>query len=310
MNTTTSTSQTWEFAVDELPRLFLQAHQGDIHLRHSGGPGQVEVTVSTDVAVDFQGVETRTDGRDVRVVIPALLNPEGRGFALQLGSLSIGAGNTVRSRIDVLVPPDADLELQVGGGNVTVEGRSGTLRVRTGGGDVRFDEAGTVQVRTGGGDVSAVRAVEGRLDTGGGDIRLKSLGEGSISTGGGDVSVRTFGPGRISTGGGDIRVQSTEGDVTLHTGGGDVNLDGCRGRSEVTTGAGDVRIGVLAGQLNVRTGAGDISITVPPEVPVWQDLSSPLGEVVSRIAGRGEPVEGQEHVEVVARTGTGDITLA
>ncbi|MFT3861034.1 hypothetical protein [Micropruina sp.] len=113
-----------------------------------------------------------------------------------------------------------------------------------------------------------------------------------------------------ATGGGDIHVGRTEGDVAVTTGGGDVRLDSCLGSTEVSTGAGDVRAHVAGGRWQARTGAGDIIVTVPPAVPVWQDLSSPLGDVTSHIGGRGEPVEGHEHIEITARTGTGDISLS
>lgn len=86
-------------------------------------------------------------------------------------------------------------------------------------------------------------------------------------------------------------------------------LQACGGDTTVRTGAGDVTV-EASGHVEVTTGAGDIRITVPRDIPVWQDLHSSFGDVRSRVAGRGEPVEGQEHVEVVARTGTGDITLA
>ena len=61
--------------------------------------------------------------------------------------------------------------------------------------------------------------------------------------------------------------------------------------------------------VDVKTGAGDIRITVPRDIPVWQDLHSSFGEVVSRIASRGEPAEGQPFIRVTARTGTGDVVL-
>lgn len=311
MTTTTTTRHDWEFTLDELPHLHLRAHQADLVVRHAGETGRVTVTLQADAPVERDLIETRTDGRHVHVTVPPLLNADrpGFGFSFQLGNLSIGAGNTVRCRLEVTVPEQADLDLHLGGGDIVIAGTTGALRARTGGGDVRFDEAGDVEVHTGGGDIRAARAAQGSLDTGGGDISIDSLGEGRLHSGGGDVHVGAMGSGAIRTGGGDIHVGGTEGDVTIGTGGGDVVLGACRGLTEVTTGAGDVRVDLRSGRLNIRSGAGDIAVTVPPDVPVWQDLSSPLGDVTSRIGSRGEPAEGQDHLEVVARTGTGDITL-
>lgn len=243
MNTSTTTRHTWEFGTDELPRLRLQAHHADVVVHHTGEPGQTSVTLTADAAVDLSGVEARSEGREVVVIVPALVAADrpGFGFSLQIGGLTFGAGGTARVALEVQLPEAADLDLKVGGGDIVINGRSGDLRARTGGGDVRFDDAG---------------------------------------------------------------------DVFVHTGGGDVRLDSCRGATQVGTGAGDVSAHVVAGQWTARTGAGDIIVTVPPDVPVWQDLSSPLGDVTSRIGGRGEPAEGQDHIEITARTGTGDISLS
>ena len=114
---------------------------------------------------------------------------------------------------------------------------------------------------------------------------------------------------RIETGGGDVGVLRAGGDVEVQTGGGDVSLLGCPGQTQVRTGAGDVSVEAEGGSVDVKTGAGDIRITVPRDIPVWQDLHSSFGEVVSRIASRGEPAEGEPFIRVTARTGTGDVVL-
>ena len=312
MTSNIATSHTWDFATDETPRLILDAHYADVTVHHDGGPGQTTVTLTARKEIDVAAIEARSYGRDVQLVIPALApaERENAGWASQLGNLLIGAVRGVGLTLDVHLPEGAELDLKVRGGDITVVGRSGNLRARTGGGDVRFGDAEQVTVHTGGGDIRASRATHGALDTGGGDISIGSLGEGRLTSGGGDVSVEALGSGAIRTGGGDIRVGRTEGDVTVATGAGDVHLDGCLGTTDVNTGAGDVRVHVTSGRLNVRSGLGDITVTVPEDVPVWQDLSSPLGDVSSRLGARGEPSEGQAHIVVAARTGTGDVTLS
>ncbi len=311
-NINTNTRQTWEFATDAVPRLRLQAYHADVFVEHGGAQGQTSVTLTAATAVDLSGVEARAEGRDITVVVPALKASDGSGFgfSFQIGNFTIGAGGSVPVRLDVLVGEGADLDLKLGGGDIVVDGRSGELRAHSGGGDVRFDDAGEVVVHTGGGDIRAGRATEGNLDTAGGDISIDSLGEGRVHSGGGDVHVGAIASGTIKTGGGDIHVGRTEGDVTVSTGGGDVRMDSCRGTTEVSTGAGDVSAHVVSGSWHARSGAGDIIVTVPAGVPVWQDLSSPLGDVTSRIGGRGEPAEGQSHIEITARTGTGDISVS
>ena len=93
------------------------------------------------------------------------------------------------------------------------------------------------------------------------------------------------------------------------TGDGDITIGRCVGTTAVSTSAGDVTADVASGTIAVKTGTGDVTITVPAGVPVWQDLSTVLGEARSNNGARGEPAEGEAFIKVVARTGTGDITL-
>ncbi|MFT4218229.1 MAG: hypothetical protein QM619_13740 [Micropruina sp.] len=97
-------------------------------------------------------------------------------------------------------------------------------------------------------------------------------------------------------------------DLELKVGGGEISIDSL-GEGRVHSGGGDVHVGAISSG-TIKTGGGDIIVTVPPGIRVWQDLSSPLGDVISRLGGRGEPAEGQPHIEITARTGTGDINLS
>lgn len=308
MNTTASTTHEWRFATDERPHLHLRSHRGDVRLSHDAGPGEVLVRLTSNAAFDPQQVETRTQGRDVYLTVPPIVddNDQGFGLALQLGRLSWGIGSINRVDVEVHLSPDADVEVNAEGGDIISTGACGHVQLQTGGGDIRIDRATTGPVITRGGDIIVASLDQGELRTGGGDIRITRLGEGSIKTAGGDVRVDDLGSGRIETGGGDVTVHRTGGDVTVQTGGGDVTLQDCGGDTAVRTGAGDVTV-EASGHVEVKTGAGDIRITVPRDIPVWQDLHSSFGEVRSRIAGRGEPAEGQEFIRVTARTGFGDV---
>ena len=311
MNTSTTTAHEFHFGTDETPSLHLRAHHADVRIAHDAGPGEVTVRVQSATSFDPAVIDTRTQGRDVFVTVPQQLNQDDRGFgfALQLGRLSWSLGSS-RVDIEVHLSPDADLDVHVEGGDITCEGGSGRAELQTGGGDIRVADARWAHAVTQGGDISAGTIDSAELRTGGGDIRVSRIGEGSVKTGGGDVRVDDLGSGRIETGGGDIGVLRAGGDLAVSTGGGDVNLLHCPGETDVRTGAGDVTVEAVSGSVNVKTGAGDIRITVPPEVPVWQDLHSSFGEVVSRIGSRGEPLEGQPYIRITARTGTGDVVLS
>ena len=44
-------------------------------------------------------------------------------------------------------------------------------------------------------------------------------------------------------------------------------------------------------------------------IPVWTDISTLSGSIRSNLRGAGEPAEGADHVEVRAKTVSGDIVL-
>ena len=153
------------------------------------------------------------------------------------------------------------------------------LMMRTGSGDLAtHGELKAVQVKTGSGDVSLDRITE-----------LVSIRSGS-----GDVVVNSA-KGRIevTSGSGDIVVHDSDGDIDIKTGSGDVSIDrALRGRLSTTSGSGDLSVGVVAG------------------VPVWTDIVvSPAGGVHSSLKGAGRPAPGQDHLEIRARSGSGDVTL-
>jgi DUF4097 and DUF4098 domain-containing protein YvlB len=87
-------------------------------------------------------------------------------------------------------------------------------------------------------------------------------------------------------------VHNPEGDVSLSTASGDLTVD---------------LMGT--GQLAAKNVSGDIRVGVPGGVPVWTDISTLSGSVRSNLAGAGQPEEGQEFLELRAKTVSGDIVL-
>ena len=124
-----------------------------------------------------------------------------------------------------------------------------------------------------------------------------SLGHGggavTVSTGSGDVEIGTSGSAAVvKTGSGDLRVGESYDDVSLATGSGDFVIDHAhRGRLTAKGASGDVRVGIPAG------------------TPVWTDLTTVSGAIRSSLEGAGQPAEGQDHIELRAKTVSGDIVL-
>ena len=94
------------------------------------------------------------------------------------------------------------------------------------------------------------------------------------------------------TGSGDLRVHEAGADVRLTTASGDLVVDT-----------------IHRGQLQAKNVSGDIRVGIPAGVPVWTDVTSVNGEVTSTLEGAGRPAEGQDYVELRAKTVSGDVHL-
>ncbi|MFI2707032.1 DUF4097 family beta strand repeat-containing protein, partial [Nocardioides sp. CER28] len=126
------------------------------------------------------------------------------------------------------------------------------------------------------------------------DVSIGAAGRTVVaSVGSGDVELGSVsGPVRVKTGSGTLRVHRATGDITL------------------STGSGDLEIGsISSGRVTGKGGSGDIRVGVPAGVPVWTDVSTVSGRISSTLPRLGEPGPGQDHVEVRAHSGSGDITL-
>ncbi|HET7724550.1 MAG TPA: DUF4097 family beta strand repeat-containing protein [Propionibacteriaceae bacterium] len=276
--TTTTQTHTIEYVLDGLPQLRLKNHKGDIRVFHDAGPGTVSVRLHSHRPVSFDDVSSSVDGTTVTIDIPQLTEADsGTGFTFRIAGISLFAGfrgPTVDA--EVHLPSGADIALETGYGDITVSGVSGEAAAKTGAGDVDLPEAGRVT-----------------LSSGAGNVRAGRISGGTLRTGAGDVSI-----------------DSTSSDTDVNSGTGDVTLLDAVGTVRINTGAGDVNASVSEGRIDVRSGMGDIIVRVPVGMPVWQELSTGMGEARSRIAPQGEPEPGEPYLSVTARSGAGDVTLA
>ncbi|GAA2156178.1 hypothetical protein GCM10009844_44180 [Nocardioides koreensis] len=253
------------------------------------GKGSVTIvaTDTTETSVEVNGrdadsVRVDQSGDQISVVAPK----QRTGFL---------AGDS-RLDVRVTVPTDSDLAVRTGSADITVDGVVAAGQVRSGSGDVQVDTfGGPAVVETGSGNVRVEEArSELRIKSGSGDINLGHTGSSvAVSTGSGDVEIGTSnGPTVVKTGSGDLEVAHAQSDVSLTTGSGDFLIRrALRGRLTAKGASGDVRLGIAAG------------------VPVWTDISTVSGEIRSNLNGAGRPEEGADHVEVRAKTVSGDIVL-
>jgi DUF4097 and DUF4098 domain-containing protein YvlB len=184
--------------------------------------------------------------------------------------------------------------------------------VRTGSADVQIGGlAGHAQLRSGSGD-STVETVEGHLlvETGSGEIRVDAVrGNLKVKSGSGDVEIgEAGGTSSVSTGSGDVTMETARGNTVVKTGSGDLSIGAAHDDTSFSTGSGDVSIDLVdRGRLTVKGASGDVSIGVKAGVPVWTDVTTVSGTIRSDLQGAGQPQEGQDHIEVRAKTVSGDI---
>jgi DUF4097 and DUF4098 domain-containing protein YvlB len=198
--------------------------------------------------------------------------------------------------VTVTLPHDSDIAVRTGSADVTATGRYAAAQVKSGSGDVELEHlTGPATAETGSGDVRVhIAGAELRIKSGSGDIGVGVAGSAlAIVTGSGDIEVGTAaGPTVIKTGSGDLRVATADGDLSM------------------STGSGDSRVSRFnRGRFTVKGASGDVAVGIPAGVPVWTDISSIGGTIRSDLVGAGQPAEGQDYVELLAKSVSGDIVL-
>jgi DUF4097 and DUF4098 domain-containing protein YvlB len=253
------------------------------------GKGRVDITATetTESRVEINGrdadqVEVEQSGNRISVVSPR----QRSGFF----------GGDSRLDVTVTVPLDSDLAVRTGSADITVSGTVGTSQLKTGSGDVRTEDlSGPALVETGSGDVDIrVANAELRVKSGSGFVRVGHAESAvAASTGSGDVEIGTSnGPAAVKTGSGDLKVVDANTDVSL------------------VTGSGDLLVGTAhRGRFTMKGASGDVHIGIPAGLPVWTDISTLSGSIRSSLQSAGEPAEGSDHVELRAKTVSGDIVL-
>ena len=200
-------------------------------------------------------------------------------------------------RVDITVPDTSNPAVRTGSADIQIEGRAGHAQLRSGSGDCTVD------------------ALEGHLlvETGSGEIRVDDVhGDLKVKSGSGDVEVgEAGGTASISTGSGDVSVENTYGSTVIKTGSGDLSIGAAHADTSFSTGSGDVSIDLVErGRLTIKGASGDVSIGVRAGVPVWTDVTTVSGTIRSDLQGAGQPQEGQDHIELRAKTVSGDIALS
>lgn len=258
----------------------------DLVVEFGKGCARVDATETTETTVDVRG----DDADEVEVTFAdnrlSIIGPRNGGIF----------GREPKLEITVKLPTDSDLDIKTGSADIEIGGQVRDVRIKTGSGDLTCDTfSGAAQINTGSGDIEVSEAhADLQIKSGSGDISVgTSVGELSISTGSGDVEVGTAnGPAVVKTGSGDLKVVTADSDVSLSTGSGDLTIGTAR-----------------RGRVKAKGASSDIRIGVPAGTPVWTDMNTVTGHIRNNLDSVGAPQEGQDHLELQARTVSGDIVL-
>jgi DUF4097 and DUF4098 domain-containing protein YvlB len=265
-----------------------ETHQPvDLYVEIGKGNVHVLATDTTESTVSISGrdaddVHVEQRGDQISVIGPR----QRTGF--------LGGDSSLK--VDVTVPFDSNLAVKTGSADIQVEGVAGAAQIKSGSGDVRIDALqGDASIETGSGDI--------RLDDAHAELRIKS-GSGDVSVGHA-AAVTT-----VSTGSGDVEIDTTTTAAIVKTGSGDLKVSDAHGDVTLVTGSGDLLVrSASRGRVTMKGASGDVQVGIPAGVPVWTDVSTVTGEIRSSLQSAGEPADGADHVELRAKTVSGDIVL-
>jgi len=252
-------------------------------------PGPVQLTIQLgagDIAVratDTPTTRVRIEGYDKAQPPRVSCDPTGDGGyrvaidhrTKKTWGFSFGRGVTV----EVDVPTGARLDGSSGAADLEAIGTYEAITVRTGSGDIRFDDVtGDVQIACASGDVEG-RSVGGHL---------------SVKGASGDVEVGSVGAG-----------------LTVRSASGDVEVGRLDGETVITVGSGDIELrDVGAGRVEIRAVAGDVEIGVRQGLGVWLDVSSSSGDVHSSLERPDRDAPGEDtELELAVHTVSGDVDV-
>lgn len=260
----------------------------DLYVEIGKGKVEIRATSTGTTTLDIEG----RDADEVTVTFEnnrlSVIGPKDGG--------SWFSGRDRELDVEVELPTASNVAVKTGSADIEVEGQVNEARLKTGSGDVTCDTF----------------MGAGRVETGSGDVEIsESLGDLQAKSGSGDVSVGTcLGNLNVSTGSGDVEVGTTNAKTVVKTGSGDLRIATANDDLSLSTGSGDLSVGTARrGRVSLKGASSDVEIGIPAGTPVWADINTVTGSIRSNLESVGAPQEGQEHVELQARTVSGDITL-
>jgi len=259
------------FQIMEHARLVINTGAGAVAIRR-GEEGMVSVTATkraSGIGIDTERMQIHYNQYGDTLDISSRM----AWSLLQFGLRTVD--------FEISVPSSCDVHLQNSSGPVALQGTSGVIRVRTGGGSVHaHDLQGQIAMKTGGGRIEA-QNLQGQIN--------------------------------LHTGGSPIILENTRGQLTTETGGGriEVSQAALSGESSLKTGGGSITFdGSLdaLGSYNFRTGGGKIHLKLPGDAAFRLDAKTGGGTIDNAFGGN--EVGNGPHAPLKLRTGGGEIRIS
>ena len=249
---------------------------GPVQLEINGGSGRIVVRNGAPGEVHVHG-EVRAAGlillSGIRRVQEIASNPpiEQSGSFVRLG---YGRGDVILGSVSISytveTPPDTELHVKNGSGEVQVSGLRRQVSVTIGSGGASLTDIGD--------DVS--------IQVSSGTIRASHI-EGSVN---------------FNSGSGTVTFQDVKQDVRGRAGSGKVEVERADGRVAVNTGSGPIRVNGARRDLRAATGSGSIDIQGDPVGGAFWDVDAGSGKVSLAVPSAAS-------FELYARTGSGSVQV-
>jgi Putative adhesin len=204
-------------------------------------------------------------------------------------------GGAEAIHVIIELPAGSTVAGEAGVGTLHATGRFSDFRHKSGAGDIQIDEAASVSLKTSAGDITVGRAA-GHCD---------------IATSSGGVRLGTIdGTAVVKNSNGDTEIGDITGDLRVSAANGKVGVDRAGSTVAVKAANGDIRLGeVMRGSVVASTAYGRVDVGVRQDVAAWLDLNTAFGKVHSDLDATDRPAQGEDVVELKARTAYGDVTI-
>jgi DUF4097 and DUF4098 domain-containing protein YvlB len=197
--------------------------------------------------------------------------------------------------------------------DVTIEVPTGS-RLHGTGSACRFlvtGELGPCELKTTVGDLQLEKAGPLELHTSGNITVDQVVGRANIITGTGIVRIREIdGSALIKNSNGDSTIGEVTGDLQVKAANGNVTVDRARGSVTAKNSNGNIRIGDASrGTVRLETSFGELEVGIHPGTAAYLDVNTKNGSLQNLMETAGEPTQGEETVQVYARSSFGNIII-